>query len=347
MTELFQEASNRQAFLKCGVLGFAGAGKTFTTAQIAVGLHKHIKSDKPVFFVDTETGADYVLPLFQEAGIKLMTAKTRAFSKLLELVDHAEKEGSILIIDSISHFWTELLEAFMAKKKINRLLFQHWQPIKQEWRVYTDKFINSKLHIIMCGRAGWEYDFRQDDEGVNELIKTGTKMKAETEMGFEPSLIIEMEHIKSETGRIGSGLIHRGWIIKDRTNRIQGKFFDNPGFDNILPHIQALNIGGDHIGVNPDDDSQALFDNNNSGSNLHKRREIALEEIENEMVMGFPGQDKESKQAKIQILRDVFQTGSWTALKDMHAELLEDGLLTIKKIVAEKQKGVKKDDGKN
>lgn len=328
---LFIPATNLQAYLKCGILGFSGSGKTFTGTKIAIGLYEFMKAKKPVYFIDTETGSDFVKPLFDEKKIPLQVAKTRAFSDLLEGVREAEKNASILIIDSITHFWNELMESFVKKKEIKRILFHHWLPLKQEWRVFTDLFINSTLHILMIGRAGWEYSYEEDDEGTKELTKTGTKMKAEGEMGYEPSLLVEMEHLKAEIGKIGAGLIHRAWIVKDRTNTIQGKFFDNPDFPVFLPHINCLNIGGKHSGVDITRNSTALFDGPNSGSNIHKRREIAKESIENELVKQWPGQDKESKLAKIRVLEEVFGTNSWTAVSDIHPDKLEEGLLMIKK----------------
>ena len=327
---MFIEAKNESAYLKAGILGFSGSGKTFTGSKIAIGLHTLIKADKPICFIDTETGSDFVLPLFDKAGKKLLVAKDRSFLKLLELCKWAETNGSIVMIDSITHFWTDLQNSFMQKKGITILLFQHWLPIKQEWRVFTDWFINSKVHILMMGRAGWEYDFEEDDEGVKELIKTGTKMKAESEMGYEPNLIIEMEHIKKEGSKIGASLLHRAWIVKDRTNQIQGKCFDNPDFNNFEPHIKTLNIGGEHLGVNAEENSTALFNNPNSGSNIYKRRQIALDNIENELVMKYPGQDRESKQIKIKILREVFNNDSWTAISEFMPEDLEIGLEKIK-----------------
>jgi hypothetical protein len=65
----------------------------------------------------------------------------------------------------------------------------------------------------LCGRAGYEYDHEENEDGGKDLIKIGTKMKAEGEFGFEPSLVIEMErltpptrkHKKGETSKIVSG----------------------------------------------------------------------------------------------------------------------------------------------
>ena len=35
---LFQRATNTQAFLKAGIMGFAGDGKTYTASELAIGL---------------------------------------------------------------------------------------------------------------------------------------------------------------------------------------------------------------------------------------------------------------------------------------------------------------------
>lgn len=59
-----------------------------------------------------------------------------------------------------------------------------------------------------------------------ELITSGTKMATEKEMGYEPSLLIEMVKHR-ENGRI----INRALVEKDRTDRLNGKKFDLPNFE--------------------------------------------------------------------------------------------------------------------
>lgn len=328
---MLKAASNQQAFLKAGIMGFAGSGKTHTGAKIATGLHKHINSAKAIAFLDTETGSDFVLPMFEKAGIKLLTAKSRAFVDLLEVVKESEKTCDILIIDSISHFWTELMDAYQTKLKRTRLKLQDWGPIKQEWRSFTDLYLNSHLHIIMNGRAGWEYDFHTDEEtGQTDVAKSGTKMKAETEMGYEPSLLIEMEKVRQGEGKIGQAFTHRAWVLKDRFDVINGKSFDNPGFESFLPHIRLLNIGGEHIGVDTSANSEGLFDSLEGRSNIHKRREIAIENLQNEILKRIPGRAAADQKAKLAILEDLFDTGAWTAISEMHPDRLENALIKLK-----------------
>ncbi len=160
---LFARAEITSAYLKMGLMGFAGSGKTFTATETAIGLVKlmrdlGIDQGRPMFFLDTETGSDWVKPRIEAAGIDLYTAKTRAFADLLAAVSEAERLSCLLLVDSITHFWKELCETYMKTKKRTRLQFDDWGFLKGEWGKFTDLFVNSGLHIIICGRAGYEYD---------------------------------------------------------------------------------------------------------------------------------------------------------------------------------------------
>lgn len=333
---LLKPATNESAYLKAGIQGFAGAGKTRTATEIAIGLHRHIKSKKPVAFIDTETGSDFVLPRFHDAGIQLVTMKSRAFVDLLNVIKEAQSDCDIVIIDSISHFWDELVKSYEIKREKKKLRIWDWKPIKTEWRQFTDLFVNAPIHMIMNGRAGWVYGERADDEGVMEQTRVGTKMKAETDMNFEPSLLIEMELYRSpEANPIGAKFINRAWILKDRFDEIQGKCFQFPKFDDFLPHIKHLNLGGEHVGFDGNRDSKDLFDGPMSRVDWEKRRSIACENIINELLKRWPSQSVADKKAKIATLEKVFSTGSWTAIENMSVEVLEEGLKMIREIPEE------------
>ena len=345
---IFQKAKNEMAYLKAGMQGFSGSGKTFSASMIAIGLHYHVKSVKPVYFLDTETGSDYVLKHFKSCGIELMTSKTRAFVELLKGIKEAEQGSDILIIDSITHFWGELINAYCQKMDKKRLSLKDWALIKPEWRQFTDLYLNSKLHIIMCGRAGWDFDWEEDDEGTKELMKTGSKMIVEGQTGFEPSLNLEMERVRSNLGRIGSAFDYRMWVLKDRFNLVNGKFWtfapvsddkliydQNPVFKMILPHISALNLGGDHKAIEGGA-STGLFNSKNSAVEYAKQKDIAIEEIESEIKLWFPSHDAESTKIKLKLIKEIFGTTSSTAIKDMK---LDDLLEKKKKLFNALQNG--------
>ena len=93
---LLQPATNTTAKLKMGLMGSQRPGKTHTMTSVAIGLVKLMRElrlpegEKPIAFMDTETGSDWVRPRIEAAGIKLVTAKTRAFTDLLSIIDEAE-----------------------------------------------------------------------------------------------------------------------------------------------------------------------------------------------------------------------------------------------------------------
>jgi hypothetical protein len=332
--KLFQPAQSTQAFLKAGFMGFAGAGKTFTATDISIGLVNYLKergieyANRPVFFLDTETGSDYVIPRFREEGIDFYTAKTRAFSDLLSAVEEAEKHASVLLIDSISHFWSEFTESYAKKRNRKRgLEFSDWAWLKQEWRRFTDLYVNSNVHILMCGRAGYEYDFFTNDNGKKELEKTGVKMKAETETGYEPSILVlmerEMESIESKRQ------VRRAYILKERFNVIDGKTFTNPRFKDFLPHIELLNLGGQQLGVDTSRNSEHMIPEANGNGDWKWReaqREIYLEKTQNLMTEhGISGRSQEGKEKVIALLKKCFDTSAWREVESYDLEKIKDG----------------------
>lgn len=324
----FSAVRGEQAFLKMGIMGFSGSGKTFTASQIAVGLHQHctqlgiMKGDDPVFFLDTETGADWVDKMFKERGIPLYVDKTRSFLRLVPALKEVADRKGILIIDSVTHFWRELTESFARKKGRTSLVFSDWAWLKAQWGTFTDAFVNSTCHIIMCGRAGFEYDFFEAEDGKRELEKTGIKMKAEGETGYEPSILVLMERRQPmESGTLKEAY-HTARVLKDRGNVIHGKEFKNPTFQDFLPHIQCLNLGGEHVGVNTAETSEALVPPSSpSWKKEEEEKEVVLDEIQCHLMKQYPGTKQSDKTAKADLLEAHFGTRSWErAVEDARVE---------------------------
>lgn len=327
--QLFTKSRNTQAYAKVGLLGFAGSGKTTTATRMAIGLVELMRRAgldhglRPAYFLDTETGADWVEPVFRDAGIALHTAKTRSFVDLLGAMDEAERDASVLIVDSITHFWRELVDTFLHAKKRTRIEFQDWGVLKKEWGRFTDRYINSSLHIIMCGRAGYEYDYFNDVDGKKQLEKTGVKMRAETETGYEASLLILMErHMDMETRKV----YRVANVLKDRSAKIDGRDFTNPQFKHFLPHFRALNLGGEQLGVDTSRDSGELFDGDGDSQWRRETRErdIALDEIAEVMGKHHPGQTAEAKKIKADLLEEFAATRSWERVKALRPAQVTD-----------------------
>lgn len=337
---LLKPATNRMAFAKVGLYGGAGSGKTRTAAEIAIGLHKAIGSKKPIVAFDTEPAFSFVLPLFQKAGIELMVAdESRALVDLMAFMDEAEKAADIAIIDSITHVWRDAQESYLKrindsrarqnKRPILALEFQHWRPIKAAWAEFTDRFLSSKMHVIVCGRAGniYEYQAKDDGSGKKELITTGTRMATEKELGYEPSLLIEMVSDRQD-GRI----INTAVVQKDRTDTLNGQEIQMPNFAKLKAHFDFLNIGGSHFDSMDRRDSSSMFpEADEPGWDKEKQqRTIYCEEIAELMKKHFPSQSVEDKQKRADLMEQYFDTRSWTAIENMRSEILRSGYEAMK-----------------
>lgn len=316
---LFQKATDTNAFLKMGIFGFAGSGKTMTSTLTAIGLIHYMRernmplAGKPLFFLDTEQGSNWVRRKIEDAGIELYTAKTRAFTDLLAATKEAEFNASLLLVDSLTHFWTELTTAYAKKQKRNRLYFEDWAYLKTEWRKFTDAFINAPTHTILAGRAAFEYDYFENDAGKKELEKTNIRMRAEGEMGYEPDLLVLMER---ETDMETKKVSHIATVMKDRSTELDGKKFVNPTFASFLPHIQLLNLGGRQLGIDTSRTSEDMLTPEKKDWNPVQRR-IVIDEIQSLLVLHIPGQAAVDKQRKLQLIRKHFAEKSWTEIEEV------------------------------
>lgn len=354
--KLLKEAVNEQAYLKAGIFGGPGSGKTTTASYLAMAISHILGNKKPVAFFETEAGSDFMLRKFEAEGIKLFRLKSHSLADLLAVAKEAESECSALLVDSITHVWEDVCKAKLAvvnkaraRKNLyplEKLEFQHWADVKRQWAAWTDFFLNSRLHIVVCGRAGGVWEFEANEEtGKKELQKVGTKMKAEGDFGYEPSLLIEMERV-AKGGEPGSGWKHCAYVLKDRTDTINGlKFeFEKPRsvykagdwkqtYKPFKPVFDHLNLGGEHKTFDSTRNSEELFpgpEGESRGVERARLVQITLEEIEGTLVALWPGQDANSKKAKATVVETLFNTRSWTAVESRSLEDLQAALKALK-----------------
>ncbi len=343
---LLKEAVNQSAYVKAGFLGFGGSGKTLTAALLALGLAKLHGKHKAVAMLDTETGSDFLIPIFKREGIKLFVVKSRAFADLLTVFKESHGQVDSLVVDSVTHVWKEVCTAYEKRmKRKYGLSLKDWGPIKEEWQQFTDAYVNASLHAIVCGRAGFDWDYEENEEtGRKELIKTGVKMKTEGEFGFEPSLLFEMERVPVAAAMTKDpathGWLNRAIVLKDRAQVLHGAMHEfggtkgpvrwEPVLEFVKPHLDALNLGGEHIGVDTTRNSQELFESPDSASERKRQVQILLELIPNALVeRGLGGTSAKAKEAQIRLFKGAFGTSSWTAIENMRLEELQTGYAKI------------------
>lgn len=319
------------SYLKCGILGFAKAGKTHTAMEFAFGVRRFFGLKGPIGFYDSEMGSDYWEERAKkETGMDLLVHKSRSLVDLLAVGQECIEQGvSVLVADSITHVWREVCDAYLlelqevAKNRRWRvpdaLQFQDWGPIKARWNVWSNWFLTSPLHIIVCGRAGWEYDMVENERGKKELIKLDTKMKVESEFGFEPSLLIEMSRDVEPSKDDGPPKqINRAFVKGDRFDLINGKTCEFPTFEFIKPFVERL-AAKNHTPV--DTKIKTEFDIDDSGDDGWRReqqaREITSEKIKSAFQMAeMDGTSGDQKKRRAEAMQKFWGTTSWKELSE-------------------------------
>jgi len=250
MSSLFSKPERSVACLKACVIGDTGSGKTHLAALVAIGMHKLlvakkvIKATVPVLFADTESGVDWHIDRFADEGVPLLAARTRAFSDLMPMIEEAEKLNTILVIDSLTHFGKEQMEAYKANYNKTELNEKDWGYLYGDrgWGGFTRAFVNSQCHIVAAGRLGFDYDKTSDDE----TVKTAIKMQGAKAIGYEPNIVVLCTKTNKRSANAVDGFLRTMTVLKDR-GPMDGKVFENATFENFMPHIDKLKLGGKHV----------------------------------------------------------------------------------------------------
>jgi hypothetical protein len=331
---MFKKLENNRPFLKMAFEGFAGDGKTYTSVEVAIGIHKLIGSKKPIALFDTEKALKALKWRFDEEGIEAMVNdEQRSLASLNFAIKWCEEgNADILVIDSITHVWEEYLRAYMEEKKRNRLEFQDWGVIKPKWKQeFSTPFVMANCHIIFTGRAGYEYETEIiKEEGKRdrkEIHKSGIKMKAENETAFEPDLLVLMEK-KQEILTDEKKIWREATIIKDRTTRIDGKTFKNPTFDDFYPSVKVLLDGvlREACGFDIPDTFQEF---ESKFSELAKERDRMKAEIEGCFELMGLGTGAADKQVKAWTLAQVYGVNSIESVEKKSNPIIAAGLKVI------------------
>jgi hypothetical protein len=236
----FKKAKSDQAFMKLGLYGKTGTGKTFTSLLWAEGLAA--REGKRVAYIDTERGSEFYcvdIPerKFHPKAFDFDRLITRSLMETLEAVQEIDpNEYGVLVIDSISHLWEATINAYSGKRMANGgIPVQAWGQLKKPYKQLMSQFLDGNYHAIICGREGVVLD--KSDDGELEVI--GTKLKAEGETPHEPNILGRMTTDRDESG----GYIIQVFFEKDRSGILTGKTFTWPTYETISPVVAYLSGG--------------------------------------------------------------------------------------------------------
>ena len=345
--------ATRPAYLKAGFFGGTGTGKTFTVAKVLSQFQKEYCPESQIAAFDTEPSMGYIAPMVKKiTGKDLLVFSSRSFADLLDFTKECIAKKHIAIVDSITHPWRQLCTDYLDAKKSRvssaggnistvKLSLKDWGPLKEMWQKFSELFVYSPIHIAIIGREGDVWETIVDDEGKEEIKKVGVKMKTETELGYEPSLLVQMRL---------EGKEHLAFVAKDRFDAMTGlTSTNNPDIEFFRPHIALLDLKG----KGPEKHEGKPSFEKGTGPNwetIKARREAVLENVKDDLLLACPGRGDDEKAEKVKMLREAFGTSAWTAMESDERkyplETLEAGRKKLAEIIS-KKKGTVKDAPKN
>ena len=206
----FQRATKQQSRLRLAIFGPSGAGKTFSALRIAAGLGGKIA------VIDTERGsASKYADRFEFDVLDLPKFDIATYVEAIK----AASGYSVLIIDSLTHGWHELLSEVekIARSKYSGNTWSAWSEGTPMQRQLVDALLAFDGHIIATMRSKTEWALTKDEKGRNKPERVGLAPEQGKGIEYEFDILLEMttDHIAS--------------VTKDRTGKFQDAIMEMPG----------------------------------------------------------------------------------------------------------------------
>ncbi len=212
MSFTFKKATKSTAKLRAALFGPSGAGKTFTALRIAAGL------GGPVAVIDTERGsASKYADRFAFDVLDLEHAGIPSYQGAIEAATQAGYP--VLVIDSLSHGWQELLQEVdrLANAKYRGNTWSAWSEGTPKQRALVNAILTYPGHVIATMRSKTEWSIESDGKGKQKPVRVGLAPEQGKGIEYEFDLLLELSPD------------HIGRVIKDRTGRFQDELLEKPG----------------------------------------------------------------------------------------------------------------------
>lgn len=197
VSSLFKKAKRSRSYLKIGVAGVSGSGKTYGALLIAKGLLGG-NLEKCVV-IDTENGS---ANLYDNLGGYSVVDFQPPFhpERYAKIIGMSAEQGfEVIVIDSMSQEWEgeggclDLQTKFGGK-------FQDWARVTPLHKHFIDSILQVKAHVICCTRKKSDYAIEQSN-GKTKVMKVGMKDIQRDGMDYEYSVAFDVntDHIAIST----------------------------------------------------------------------------------------------------------------------------------------------------
>lgn len=202
---MFKKATKKSTYLRTALFGPSGAGKTFSALRIAKGI------GGTTAIIDTERrSASKYSDRFEFDVCELDDRTITGYIKAIA----AARAGkyNILIIDSLTHGWQELLTEIdlLANTKYKGNTWSAWSQGTPKQRALVDAILMYPGHVLCTMRSKTEW----------KTVEVNGRSKPQR-IGLAPEQGKGIEYEFDQLIEIGPD--HSAEVIKDRSGRFQDK----------------------------------------------------------------------------------------------------------------------------
>ncbi|MBK1733641.1 AAA family ATPase, partial [Thiococcus pfennigii] len=209
----FRAATKAAAKLRAALFGPSGSGKTYSALAIASGLGQRVA------VIDTEHGsASKYADRFAFDVLDLADARIENYTAAIAAAGAAGYD--VLICDSLSHPWQELLDevdriTLSSRHKGNK--WSAWSEGTPKQRALVEAILSYPGHVIATMRSKTEWAVEQGSGAKSKPVRVGLAPEQGKGIEYEFDLLLEINQA------------HAAECIKDRTGRFQDRVIDRPG----------------------------------------------------------------------------------------------------------------------
>jgi len=207
---MFKKASKKGSKLRLALFGVSGSGKTFSALRIANGLGKKIA------VIDTERGS--ASKYSDRFSFDVAECEKPTINNLKMIIEQA-KGYDVLIIDSLSHAWMELLQEVeqIAKARYGGNTWSAWSEGTPKQQGFINSILNFPGHVIATMRVETNWTTMTNEKGKIVPVRIGEAPKQGKGMEYEFDMLIQLSQD------------HIAQVLKDRTGKYQDELIEKPG----------------------------------------------------------------------------------------------------------------------
>ena len=203
---MFEKATKAKSKLRLALFGVSGGGKTFSALRLAKGLGGKIA------LIDTEHGS--ASKYADRFDFDVCDLDKPTINNILMCMDQA-KHYDVLIIDSLTHAWNELIQEVdkIAKAKYGGNSWSGWADGNKKQTELINAILSFPGHVIATMRAETNWTTTVNDKGKMVPVRIGEAPKQGKQIEFEFDMLMQISQD------------HQAVVLKDRTGKYQDDCF--------------------------------------------------------------------------------------------------------------------------